>query len=284
MSFGIAATIIGAGASIYGANKASDAQVKGDNAAIAEQRRQFDLIMGMLQPQINTGTQALNTLNRLYGYDTSPVPQVGGQAATPNATPNTRPNTLYGMVTDGVARFLGRVPSREQPITPTAPAASAAPQPTGMDVFFASPDYQFRRNEGMRGIENSFAARGGAASGNALRALNEFNSNLASSEFGNFFNRTAAMAGIGQAATNQGVGAAQYTGGNISNLLSNQGNSRASGIMGQTNALTGGLGDLLSFYTNRNGGNSPTGFGGGGGNWGGGNWGGGAWGYPWILR
>ena len=146
--------------------------------------------------------------------------------------------------------------------------------PTGMAVFEASPDYQFRRNEGMRGIENSFAARGGAASGNALRALSEYNSNLASGEFGNYFNRQAALAGIGQTATNNTQSAAQNTGANVANLLGQQGQSRASGVAGQTNAWTNTLQGLLSSYNRNNTGNTAwnTGWGGGT-NWaGGGNW------------
>ena len=55
--------------------------------------------------------------------------------------------------------------------------------------FFTSPGFEFVRDEGLRGIENRFSATGGTLSGNALRRLTEFNSGLASQEFGNFFER-----------------------------------------------------------------------------------------------
>lgn len=120
------------------------------------------------------------------------------------------------------------------------------------NAFTASPDYQFRRDEGMRGIENSFAARGGAASGNALRALAEFNSGLAGSEYGNWWNRTASQAGLGQT-TAQNLGSfGSNSSANIANLLGQQGDARASGIAGQTNALTGLLQNLGSIYNRRN--------------------------------
>jgi hypothetical protein len=107
--------------------------------------------------------------------------------------------------------------------------------------FQASPDYEFRRNQGMRGIGNYFGARGGAFSGNALKALNEYNSNLASGEFGNWFNRQASMAGLGQA-TAQGLGAAgANNAANIGNSLMAGGNARASGLAGVNNAVQGGL-------------------------------------------
>ncbi len=118
--------------------------------------------------------------------------------------------------------------------------------------FNASPDYQFRRDEGMRGIENSFAARGGAASGNALRALADFNSGIASQEYGNWWNRNASQAGLGQtSAQNLGAFGANSSA-NIANLLGQQGDARASGITGQTNALTGLLENLGSIYNRRN--------------------------------
>lgn len=67
--------------------------------------------------------------------------------------------------------------------------------------FQASPDYQFRRDEGMRDIGNSFAARGGAFSGNALRALTDFNSGLASGEMNQWWGRNRDLVGIGSGAT-----------------------------------------------------------------------------------
>jgi hypothetical protein len=111
--------------------------------------------------------------------------------------------------------------------------------------FFTSPGFEFRREEGLRGIENRFSASGGALSGNALRRLTEFNSGLASQEFGNFFNRQLSQAGLGQTATQAGVAAGTNISGNISNALVQGGNARASGILGVNEAVQGGLGNFL---------------------------------------
>lgn len=112
--------------------------------------------------------------------------------------------------------------------------------------FFTSPGFEFVRDEGLRGIENRFSASGGTLSGNALRRLTEFNSGLASQEFGNFFERNARLAGLGGAATNVGVAAGTGISGNISNALINQGNARASGVLGVNQALQGGLANFLT--------------------------------------
>lgn len=123
--------------------------------------------------------------------------------------------------------------------------------PGNMSRFFTSPDYTFRRDEGQRGIGNSFAARGGAASGNALRALSEFNSNLASSEFGNYTNRLLRMAGFGESANNQASNAAtNYTNG-MSQSNTQQGDARASGVLGTTNSVMGLMGDFARYWGNR---------------------------------
>ena len=111
--------------------------------------------------------------------------------------------------------------------------------------FFTSPGFEFVRDEGLRGIENRFSATGGTLSGNALRRLTEFNSGLASQEFGNFFERNARLAGLGGAATNAGVAAGTNISGNISNALIQQGNARASGVLGVNQAIQGGLSNAL---------------------------------------
>ena len=103
--------------------------------------------------------------------------------------------------------------------------------------FFTSPGFEFVREEGTRGIENRFSASSGALSGNALRRLTEFNSGLASQEFGNFFNRDATLAGFGQNATNVGVASGTNISGNVSNALIAGGNARASGVSGVNNAI-----------------------------------------------
>lgn len=55
--------------------------------------------------------------------------------------------------------------------------------------FQASPDYQFRKEQGMAGIEQGAAGRGSLLSGATLKALNDYNSNLASGEYANWWNR-----------------------------------------------------------------------------------------------
>lgn len=203
----------------------------------------------------------------------------------------------YGFqTTAGQSGQSGQTPSQPNAIPPTSSLSRPPASPLDRNAFTASPDYEFRRGEGIRGIEGTFSARGGAQSGNALRALNEFNSNLASGEFGNWFqrqqseydrwfNRNAALAGIGQTATNQAgsgaiqtgqgiAGNAMQTGANIGNAMIGAGDARASGIIGGANAWGNTLQDLAGLYGYYQQGRGPApGYGGTG-----------AGGYPWDER
>jgi hypothetical protein len=78
--------------------------------------------------------------------------------------------------------------------------------------------------------------------------LSEYNSNLASGEFGNYFERLSRMAGMGSAATNQNQQAGQTAANNISNGLMAQGDARASGIMGQANSWSNAIGSGINSY------------------------------------
>lgn len=118
--------------------------------------------------------------------------------------------------------------------------------------FLASPSYNFRRTEGTRDLGNTWAARGGAFSGNALKALDTFNSGLASTEFGNWWNQQAGLAGLGQTATQATDTAGAQKASNVGNALMYQGNARASGITGAGDALSGLSTDLGAIGYNWN--------------------------------
>jgi len=114
--------------------------------------------------------------------------------------------------------------------------------------------YQNIQAIGTRGLERTAAARGGAFSGNALRALQGFNTNT----YNTWFNQQAGIAGVGQNATNATSMAGQNAANNNSNALMAAGDARASGIAGQANAwsnLSGTLGDYAMYRYGGRGGN-----------------------------
>lgn len=126
--------------------------------------------------------------------------------------------------------------------------------------FFASPDYQFRKDESIKAANAGLSSRGLLGSGAAVRAKTALAGNLASSEFGDWWNRLAGVAGVGQTATQATSNAGQNAANNISAAYQNAGNARASAYMNTGAAINNGLQNMAGLYAFNAGG----GFGGGG--------------------
>ena len=150
----------------------------------------------------------------------------------------------------------------------------------GLDAqsFYQDPSYQWRKQQGMDNIQAQAAAGGGLFSGATLKALNDYNSNLASQEYGNAwqrnmaenqnrfnvdsnlrsqdynvfnsersrqYNELANLAGVGQQTANN---LAMFGANNASNIggLNMQGaNSQAAGTIAAGNKQANAFGSLL---------------------------------------
>ena len=124
--------------------------------------------------------------------------------------------------------------------------------PFGMEQFTADPGYGFRLSEGQKALDRQAAARGGLISGGALKAAQRYGQDYASQEFGNAYNRLAAMAGIGQTATGAMSNAAGNYGVNQGQNYMGAANARASGYLGGANAIAGGLGQYMNYTQGQN--------------------------------
>lgn len=263
-------TAAGTAYSAHQAGNAADAQRRGGDAATNETARQYDQTRADLSSGRSLYEGANSLLGQLYGIPiqsgqqfSNAQPQLVGDTELPPGTTTKavgggwyevslngqrigtlRPGGANGQfINDTGADIPGLLRQSQQ--QSAGQMGGGTPGAAGnMAGFFTSPDYNFRRSEGQRDIQGTFAARGGAQSGNALRALSEFNSNLASGEFGNYFNRLTTLAGLGSAATNQtaayGANAASQAGRNA--LIA--GDARASGITDRANIIGSGLGQL----------------------------------------
>jgi hypothetical protein len=89
--------------------------------------------------------------------------------------------------------------------------------------FYASPDYQFTLDQGMKGLDRSAAARGRLYSGGYGQDLVNYAQGAASTQYNNFYSKLAGL-------SNTGSGTAQNLGG----LGANYANSMGSAL--QTNA------------------------------------------------
>ena len=133
-------------------------------------------------------------------------------------------------------------------------------QAPDMTAFQASPGYQFRYNEGLRAIDRGAAARGLLHSGAGVKAEQRFGEGLASNEFGDWWNRLAGVAGVGQSAAGTTAQAGANAANNITNAYTQAGNARASSYANIGSAANSGINNALSAYLYSQSG----GFGGGG--------------------
>lgn len=139
-----------------------------------------------------------------------------------------------------------------------------------MADFEADPGYGFRMSEGMKALERSAAARGRLLSGETLKGIQRYGQDLASSEYGNAYNRFYQMrnaqlnplqsvTGAGQTGTNVLTNAAGDLGKSLASAYMSMGGAqaagatgagqaRASGYVGGANALTGALSQAVPNY------------------------------------
>lgn len=124
--------------------------------------------------------------------------------------------------------------------------------------FVETPGYEFRFDEGVRALDRSAAARGSLRGGGHERELIRYGQGIASDEFGNYANRLASLAGMGQGATVTTGQFGQQTAGAIGNIalggaqaqasnLADAATARASGYVGAGNAIQGGASNYLLY-------------------------------------
>lgn len=148
-------------------------------------------------------------------------------------------------------------------------AAQAGGGAAGPDysAFYKSPGYQFRFDEGLRALDRSAAAKGRLLGGGYGRELMRYGQGIASSEFGNYANRLAQLAGFGSGGQSSqdltqpgGAGAygatATSLGRGLADTMNFGGTARASGYVGGANALNDSLGNY-AFLLNQSG-NNPS--------------------------
>jgi hypothetical protein len=288
--FDVGSSIAGGFLGSNAAGNAADAQVNNINKGLDAQRRNF-LMGSMLQdPTRFSGHQAQTDINNFFGYSTPAYTSPNQLMAqmTPLGAKEAAKLMKKGFSVDQLAqrgtldsRLSGKQLKRltkaglspdqiqqlqmgqQQPMQQPPQGAGGG---QNFDVLRNSPDYQFAVQEGQQGIGNSFAARGGAASGNALRALEEFRQGLASQQIDKFLGRRGALVNNGIGATNNVQNAGQTYANNATQLYQDRGDARASGVLGRAGATIGAISGVAGAMGGGGGYGSDGGYGG--------------WGYP----
>ncbi len=284
MAFGLSAGAVAAIGTVGGALISADAA---DNAAdsqrdaanrtnatnLATSQRQQDLQAPFQESGVLANNRLLQLMGLDRGYDTDVYDQIyrdlrqqasAREAQSSGYTFDNMPAWAAGDVAAAEKRL------KDQALQQAKAQYAASPQEQSgdfgslmknfsMEDFEADPGYQFRMDEGMRGVEGSAAARGGLLSGAALKAIQKYGQGLASQEYGNAYsrytndqnntyNKLAGLVNSGQGATNQMSNSAGQFAQNNANALGSLGNSQAAGYIGQANAINNGIGQAVDIY------------------------------------
>jgi hypothetical protein len=208
----IGSAVVGGGVTMSAASKAAKAQRKAAQSAGQQQQQMFDKQVELQAPFREGGLTAQAEIMKLLG--------LSGDA--------------------------------------TAPGYGSMAKPFGMDQFQQDPGYAFRQSEGMKALERSAAARGNLLSGSTLKGVQRFGQDLASQEYQNAFNRyqteraarlnpLQSLMGSGQSSANILTGAAGNLGQGLAQSELAAGQARASGYVGQANALNQAISGITNY-------------------------------------
>lgn len=252
-------SVVGAFSSSSSGNKAAKAQVKAAQIASDTEKYFYDTTRSDEAPGRQVGQGALYKLADMYGVPRpvsgAPVAGSSGTGAT-SVTPTLPPiqgSGKGGFVPTGyMPDGIGDGKNTLIPIPSGQPGSQVNPvdMTAGYDGFQASPGYQFRLSEGVKAAEHSASARGLLGSGAAMKAVQTYGEGLASSEYENYANRLAALAGIGQSATATTAAAGTNAANQISQNQINAGNARASAYATTGTAINNGIKNAYGNITN----------------------------------
>ena len=204
--------LVGAGASLFGSGEQASAETNATNQANQLQQQEFNTTQANQAPYRQAGYGALNTITQDQANGT-------GFAA-----------------------------------------------PFDASKLASTPGYQFQLQQGNQAIQRSAAAQGGLLSGAAGKAMDQYSQGLAGNtyqqQFGDYlaqsnqqYNQLAGVAGLGEGATvnanNTGTAAINSIGQNTIAGATGAANAGAAGLIGASNSLASGAGNLASYYQNQ---------------------------------
>src|SRR5882724_4294864 len=162
-------SLIGGALSAGAAGSAAQTQANAANAATGVQAAEFSQIQNNLAPFLSGGRSGSVALADLLGISTGPD---GSFQFNPSAP----------LLQDPIARAGGAPPS-------LAGMPQYAEPPFTQAMFQQSPGYQYQLQQIIDATQNAGSVKGGAVSGNALKALQANAGGLANQDWWNAYNK-----------------------------------------------------------------------------------------------
>lgn len=248
------AGVAGAAISSDATSSAAQAQTNANNAAIAEEQRQFNTNQANYAPWLAAGKSALGQQLALLGLgNTTTAPAPTSNADIMSAYYNSPAlQDQFG----SPAQYASWVSQNNPQLAQSASPSAADQQQAAIDQLKASPLYQSLFRNGQDTLLNNAAATGGLRGGNTARSLANFGSDTLSQVIQNQLANLGSISGLGNNSAGASGQLGQNNANSISSLLSQNGQSQAGGILGGAgiwNNTFNGLGKTLgNLFPNTN--------------------------------
>lgn len=115
-------------------------------------------------------------------------------------------------------------------------------------AFRTDPGYQFTLDEGLKAIEGSAAARGGALAGGTLKDLTRFAQGTADQQYGSYLDRFLNAASLGQNAAAQTGNFGSQSSARQGGYLLDAGAARAGGYLSAAQGVNGAISNGMQLY------------------------------------
>lgn len=247
----------------------------------ALQQQIYNQNYATLNPYVSRGNEAGSAINSLLGIaGTAPAGAQGTQQYGPAAPlgggySGPTLQQIYAMQNDGIpgnfqpalnaymaGQGAGGPAAGGAPATAPSAGGVTTPAPTpqanyqnAFQNYLNSTGYQFQVDQGNRGINQGYAARGALQSGAALRALQTYGQNTATGFFRDYLGLLSNQQGVGLSGANAIAGVGTNYANSVSANNNNAGNAAANNALlaGNANAnmwgnISGAVGGLANAF------------------------------------
>lgn len=253
-----AAAVVGGAISAEGSKSAANAQAKGAARSLTGQQVADNQLRYQQMPWMNAGESALNQLQYLTGTARAPV--------APNMEDFAVHSSVSGQDYFDKAGYDDAMSKYQQQVANYKPGLDASDPNSLLHRFDANdlnanlaPNWQFALQQGQGATQNLANLSGGLLSGNTMKGIQDYtigkSGDLYQQAYNNYtqnqsniFNRLSTIAGYGQTANQQAIQSTVPLAQSIGQTQQSLGASQAAGIVGQSNAISGGLSNAGGWY------------------------------------
>ena len=234
-----AAAVVGGAISADGARNAAATQA---HAAADAAKTQADAAAQARKdqaPYTTAGSQAVDQLSKFYGLGgTNPASQplsYADWAAQQNGK---------GQASDGVQGGVQGAAPTQEGYQQYLQQQQQQNNPDFQKILSSQPGYQFQLDQGNQMVQRNLAAKGLLNSGAAGKALTQYGQGVAQNYAQQYTGGLQSLAGLGQSATQNQIGANTNASNNISNAQIYSGNAQAQGAINSANSYASAVQSL----------------------------------------